>query len=186
MKKPLLLFLYFAAAFIVKAQDTKPTKEQTVNFLKQKFLEKKIHHQWRYEEAGTNWDAIYFDYQFTKVDFNECSLQIEYTKQRIQQSSYAASVEDQPKLTELEIHFDKIESVSFSSSLYKSTRSKGEHMVVMVFKEQTNDGKIKEIDLPFIALDESSYLEYEKMEDQIYKAFNHLRKLCGAAEPIKF
>ncbi|HTE01014.1 MAG TPA: hypothetical protein VK668_17100 [Mucilaginibacter sp.] len=186
MKKLLLSFLLLPLIFIANAQDAKPTKEQTINYLKQNLLDKKINHLMRYTETGTKWDAVNFKYNFSEVSFNGCILTIKYSEQRVAESNYSSKEEDQPKIVILTIDLSKTESVSFSSGIYKTGSSIGEYLVSLNFKEQLVNGKIREVTLPFISLNEASFNAYEKSEDQVYKAFNHLRKLCGAPEPIKF
>ena len=49
-------------SFSLTPQVAKPTKEQTINFLKQKFTDKQFNHLWKSETTTTNWDAISFSY----------------------------------------------------------------------------------------------------------------------------
>lgn len=186
MKKIVLTLIISLVTFFAIAQETKPTKEQTINFLKQKFTDKKFNHQWKYQKTSTYWDAISFSYNCTQIKFDGCILILEYSEQRIEESNYETTKKDQPKNTILSIDFSKVESVFFSaSSGYKSSNTTSEYLISLVFNQQTTEGKLIEVILPFISLDESSYKGFDSKEDQIYKAFNYLRKLCGAPEPPK-
>lgn len=186
MRKLLLSFMLSATVICSRAQESTPTKEQTTAFLQQNILSKKIHCQFRYTETGTKWDAVYFNYSFIEANFDGCILKVKYSRQRTEESNYSNAVQDPSKITELVINFAKVESISYSAENYKFSDSDGDYMVTLIFKEQQDNGRINEITLPFLALGQAFYDGFEKREEQVYKAFNHLRKLCGAPEPIRF
>ncbi len=187
MKKILLSFLLLSLVFIVQAQDAKPTKEQTINYLKQNLINKKIHHLLSYDRPSTKWDAIYTNYKIVNVDITECTMKISYTKQRLEESNYSETEDYEIEETNFHIDFSKVASVLATGEMTTfGERIRVEGMYFLVFTEQQSDGTQKKFQLPFLSVPSQEYGKYKIDDDQIFRAFNHLRKLCGAPEPITF
>ena len=166
MKKLITICLLLATTFTVTAQDGKPTKEQTVQFIKDYFSNQKV--GWPLD------DTKYFvrfekNYVFTlegtilTININRCPM------------GCTEKEDEFTKITET-IDLKNIESILISEAQIGSR-----HCNVKLNFNSINNKEKYEL---FIndGTDCSKVQEYEKIK----KAFNHLRKLCGAPEPINF
>lgn len=87
------------------------------------------------------------------------------------------------------IDFSKTEAIAISLSkirnqdIYGETLSEG-YIVFFNFKQKNDDGTYENIGPICVGTVDTSFQDYESLK--IYKAFQHLRKLCHAPEPISF
>jgi hypothetical protein len=178
----ILLFSYFLswAQSSKIPENGKPTYEETIEFLKLHFA-----HPDRTKSLSgsyTEYD-LYFhiDFKVLDVTFSDCILNVKYEK----------STQVLDKTARYKKINEKIESFSSRIDL-----SKVEKIVFWRFGEKTwwtygfsfnIKGEVSKtrMELPY-KYNYGDPSPYEMKDDQVYKAFNHLRKLCGAPEPIKF
>jgi hypothetical protein len=167
MKILITICLLIATTFTVKAQDGKPTKEQTIEYLKSVLLGVE---GGKYLDGPAGSTLLNF---LDDIKLEGCILKLKSGSQKIQYG------EKLPK----KIWPDYGQEIDFST--------------VESFKI-----KLEEISGDWIKYNENLYLYYDikkyknnwvvgfhcKPEDseKVLKALNHLRKLCGAPEPIKF
>lgn len=178
------LFLYFLcwAQSSKIPENGKPTYEETIEFLKLHFSHPDISGKWLNGGyvTGSLWYNI--DYKVVDISFSNCLLNIKYDKKTVVH-------EDNQKLTP--ITQPKVES--FSSVI---DMSRVEEIVIWgsgyekwwVFGLSFNiKGQLSktQMELPFVRR-VGNITPNDMKNDQVYKAFNHLRKLCGAAEPVRF
>lgn len=168
MKKLITICLIIATTFTVKAQDTKPTKEQTINFIKDYFSNQEV--GWTLD-GGKYYLSLQKNYDLSLVGtiltigIDECLgdcyavENVEYTK------------------TSKKIDLKNIESISISQADFTG----GRHCDVKLNFNFINNKEKYELYINN-GRDCSKAQEFEKIK----KAFNHLRKLCGAPDPINF
>jgi hypothetical protein len=186
MKKLLLSFLFVITAFITQAQDVKPTKEETFNYLKENFFSKEINWNWYYNEFSSgNFIKDVIIYKYINVTLDGCTLHITYSKQSIQ-SDRQQSKPETPVENKVDINLSKVESVVKSCGIVNNPGRNPQGLIEIIFTEQQPSGKLNKIAIPYLSITSSECDGYDITKDKFFKAFNHLRKLCGAPEPIKF
>lgn len=158
---------------IVKAQDRKPSKEETIEYIQSYFksadYQDDNHIQAWYRVDGT---LIHAFYKIINVNIETCRLDIEYSY-----TQYLDRVEPYVSNRKFSVNLDNVESIS-----HEVTRTwESGHVHWIIFIEKNNQ-IIKKVKLPLVA----AQSDYDVYQAQIYKAFEHLRKLCGASEPLKF
>lgn len=175
MKKLLTIIAVFVVNIVVlQAQDNKPTKEETVRFISDFFS---VHQP----PAVDN--VIWKDFDFS---FDNTTVKISNYYNWIFEGKSSP-----PKEESYELDLSKIESIAF---VFAHIDEKiGECQAFLNFHpvndrkiiKHMDDGKLTEVNETRVyigVVDCSSNPE----ELKIYKAFDHLRKLCGAPEPISF
>lgn len=176
MKKLLTICLIMVTAFTVNAQDGKPTKEQTLEYIKGYYSDFKV--GWwsdnKYDLFSENYKIIMIDTKLI-IEWNVYSWDRILTRK-----SY-------------EFDFRDIESLGLKKEI--STTAGSRHCEEkIVFNTINNKPTIKLVDnsqeffvnkFSILINDGTDCINATK-ENQIFKAFNHLRKLCGAPEPINF
>ena len=173
MKKLITICLLIATVFPVKAQDAKPTKEQTIEFIKAYFTDLKID-GWHNGEYN-KWDDNY------KVKIIGTNVTVEWdhynwTGKLDSHQLYELDVKD---ISALGISVDEGNGYCQNGITFYTVNKKASIKYIEGLKQSF----VNHFDI-------SIYRGKNCIEDvsqtQIYKAFNHLRKLCGAPEPIKF
>lgn len=222
MKKVSFLLLFTWTVVLAKAQNGKPTKEQTISYIKSYFV-----------NAGygpITWDKEYTDGRKNPTRISEIlQPEIQFTEDNKMVFIWCESffyhyrsmfegewLEDKYtsyEKTKVVIDLNKIEAVSeyaiqrgnmpkySKTEVYlKFKTAPGSFSDEFPSKEMNISGcdqsklpqsaeKKQEVLIPvaLIALPKGeSYIDYVKEYDKIKKAFDHLRKLCGAPEPISF
>ncbi|MGV8946376.1 MAG: hypothetical protein ACOH1N_08110 [Lutibacter sp.] len=197
MKKLLTICLLLTIAFTSQAQDGKPTKEETVEFIKNYLQNEKIECSDFSNNAYTTWriQNLSFDFDESK---NSITIYYEF------HYNYRNAIEN---LTDNTIYaykfiFDisKIESIGYGIN----DLSKKCNHIFLNFKGAADESfdyfnsvgynrtenlpsfssKIKELTIPIS--NSCVDCEFTTDEKKILQAFNHLRKLCGAPDPISF
>ncbi|MGV8946381.1 MAG: hypothetical protein ACOH1N_08135 [Lutibacter sp.] len=213
MKKLLTICLLIAIAHTSQAQDGKPTKEQTVQFIKDYMS--KIIYEYSTMEKGKGWyiSKGHLDENF-KVMFDTTNNNMTITYQsnydyRYFEPSVSAN-ENSKNITYNKVVLDlsKIESVFISTldfSQVKNINSPSTgYGIYLVFntpdkaikyysysnnddvKEFPSNSELKQqVMLPIISYS-CNGCDHQEVNKKIVQAFNHLRKLCGAPEPISF
>lgn len=182
MKKFLISTLLLSLSFLTQAQDAKPTKEQTIEYIINTLKGITVGG----EKPGYG-SAPDFDLKKTVEDITitECKL-------KIKMHHYFASDEKRDDYTsEYEINLQDVESLE----LVETGRLGGTDIK---FKSKNNSELFfnKTIVKKTMSGYNTQNFEGKRSLAQIYvreedkikvrQAFNHLRKLCGAPEPIKF
>lgn len=166
MKKLITICLLIATAFTTNAQDGKPTKEQTVEYLKSVLLNVE---GGQYKNPNTKSGVLF---SLSEITLDGCLLKMKYRSQEKQiGEKFPASFGKDFQ----EIDFSIVESFKF------------------IFEETSGNWKNYNDNL-YLNYDEKKSKNngivgfYCKPEDKekVLKALNHLRKLCGAPEPISF
>ena len=171
-----LCLLMLFMGFLVKAQDVKPSKQETVEYIENYFKD-------RFFTDG-NWDAGYSPtksvwlgrkIKISDVTIADCTLTFNYT------IATGTMTPDRDKWSNPENYLNQID-LSKVLSIHPTYIAPNENSgYALVFNEQDNPLN-NNTALPF-----SNSVKNDAMnQTQIYKAFEHLRKLCGAPEPLKF
>ncbi len=173
MKKLLTICLIIATVFTVNAQDGKPTKEETVAFIKSYFVDFKIA-GWHNGEFN-KWTDNY------KIDFSESILTMEWshydwTGKLDATFKYEFDIKDISNLNVVENKENDFceNGISFNTLNKKSS---------IKFTEGSKVLYVNKFD---ISIFRGTDCISDVTQTTIYKAFNHLRKLCGAPDPISF
>lgn len=202
MKTITTILLLILMTSLSNAQTTKPTIEETVQFIKN---ELQNHISYRYE-SETYVPNDFFDYfkerytyDYTSIKMDSCFMEVLYNRKRYVTRKYVnykdrSTAEDYDnKLLNDEnenkkIDFSKIETLYIKVEEiadYKNRKKsavKG-NFAEIVFKQKKDDGTYQNIEIP-LGLYSADFDDFKSLK--IYKAFQHLRKLCGAPEPISF
>ncbi len=172
MKKLITICFLIAVTFTAKAQDGKPTKEQTIEYLKSVIIG---------VEGGIYRDnPSYGHHEYLKslfdIKLEGCILKIKIKKRDIVKSEIQP--EEIGKDYSREIDFSNVESFNFKlkdlSGVYKNWKNYNENLHLYFDTKKYKNNYV-----------DGFYCKPENTE-KVLKALNHLRKLCGAPEPIKF
>lgn len=173
MRKVLLSFLLISLLFKSQAQDAKPTKQQTIEYLTNTLKGFTSNFIWSDQEEITENDTI------TSIGFRDCNTIIKYKSiDPIGSKKYLTYNINLKELDDIKI--ERIES--------------GKKYYQLHFISYNSQKLIKENYQFFSGLELIKDTEMYKSavtipapnDEKLVKAFNHLRKLCGAPEPIKF
>jgi hypothetical protein len=182
MKRFLLLFLFIANCSFANAQEAKPTKEQTVDYLTNVLNNYSIEGE---RESGPTTRKIKID----EIRFNDCGLNITiYSKSTFgpdyveKLTSYAVNLKD---IEALEISAGKYGNSTFYYLNFKCYNSK-KLINSSIESEKIGGNSHKPSEQKQEKLSSLSIIIPVDSEEKLLQAFNHLRKLCGAPEPIKF
>ena len=173
MKKILLSFLLLSLVFIVQAQDAKPTKEQTIAYLKNVLL----------NPNGVEWTTssakLTCGENVLSISFSGCSFIIE-TNMWCSNDEGKAN-----RNTVYTIDISKIEKIDAEGFKAEIVRLTAQNHALVIQKKYTYTNESGEQTMKISSERDVSFpcpVEKEK----VMKAFNHLRKLCSAPEPITF
>jgi len=183
MKRILLIFLIIAGSITAQAQDGKPTKEQTVEYILNK-LNSKTNFEWVADsENGTYRKSETTVFIFNKgFSINNCILKFSTTIKTKVENYTQNTVEEKLRSEDYEVDLSKCESIGWRiAPLYN--RSPGNYFLTFYSTNESNVFKKNGEKLSKVSL---SIDEVISLDSKTYKAFNHLRKLCGAPEPIEF
>ena len=211
MKKLLTICLLIAIAFTGQAQDGKPTKEQTVEFIENYMVDKTSGYVTREKSEGV--ETRKYSHENFKIFFDDTKNRMAISYESNYEYSYVHPKLPDDKLKTKEyikvvLDFSKIESVFVSAldlrQVKNSSPANSDFIIYLVFNtpdkaikyySYSNDDNIKEfpsdpelkkqmiIPMQSYSCDGCNHQEDNK---KIIQAFNHLRKLCGAPEPISF
>ncbi|EAZ95021.1 hypothetical protein FBBAL38_11769 [Flavobacteria bacterium BAL38] len=185
MKKLITICLIMATLFTVNAQDGKPTKEQTVEFIKAYFKDKAFNLNKREGDSFQTWK---YRNTIVEFDFNSSVMTIQY-EMEYNYNNYKLQLKDNQIFnTKYVFNLVDIEKINYTYS------GRGtDYNIVFEFigvpnkilkeHDYTGEKDVKKITLP---VDKTYSLEPTAEATKLLKAFNHLRKLCGAPDPISF
>ena len=117
-------------------------------------------------------------YKIFYVEIAGCTLYIGF--ESLKQNHFHKT--EQKSVTTHEIDISSIEYIKVTLIGQQDAEMKEQQYVNNLSFKVKN--RSTEMLLPFGTI--SANAENNGKETQIYKAFNHLRKLCGAPEPVKF
>ena len=198
MKKLLTLCFLIATTFTAIAQDKKPTKEETITFIKSYFENKAI--------GGACSDGDYSFYYSREISYSDYSLSFEDNILVVEYKwnldvTTSMDGKEYPKESQSENHkikidLSKIELVSvYVGGLHQHCEDKKIVRVEAGFKSapsfkstKTVDGLSTKSDLVILPINayRCDGCDNEAENKKIIQAFNHLSKLCGAKEEINF
>jgi hypothetical protein len=200
MKKLLTICLLIATAFTSQAQDGKPTKEQTIQFIKSYFEQKIFSYDCFQDgnEFSYSKERYYKNYNLV---FNGNILEVSWDENNklrtTQKTTMKRFNDDNISKYKLLIDLNKTESIvlGYGYSNYLECE-KSYYNISAIFKAipehkfiKEYDGKLTEeslVKIPINVYKCDSGCDHESINKKILQAFNHLRKLCGAPEPISF
>ena len=176
MRKLIMICLMMAMGITSKAQTKGPTKEETIDYIRSFFT----NHSTEIERP-IGYLTLSKNYRF---DINNTVVRINY-----ESWDGSALINNEVKYTDNLLEFDlkEIERVTLTSG--KVSNKCGYSIIFMAFNGKntikSEGGKKSSASFPLYGkgiIECDSDLSGEK----ILKAFKHLRKLCGAPEPISF
>jgi hypothetical protein len=173
-----LCLLMLFMGITIKAQDRKPSKQETIEYIENYFKDD-------YFTKGEKFIGIRYvstmmlEYKIkiVSVKIVDCNLNFEYSLQETTFYSTKGIIQPRtPILYRNTINLSNVESLGLS-------RYGDDNFIYQLSFIEKNNTNSKEPGLPF----SRTSSDFEVVEGaQIYKAFEHLRKLCGAPEPLKF
>ena len=169
MKRLLLPILFLAFAFIAQGQNGKPTKEETAEYIVNTL--KEYIHDFRYDEGGNGY------YENQSLTFDNFILTLKFKMQYL-----SADVRHLQQFIINLKEIEKIELISSSQCNFLVFTSYNSKKLIHCNTTSTHDGFTKDE-----KKEVRSQVSFASPDDEkLVKAFNYLRKLCGAPEPIQF
>ncbi|WBV60834.1 hypothetical protein PFY12_01635 [Chryseobacterium camelliae] len=171
MKKIITICLLITTTVAVNAQEGKPTKEQTIEYIKNFFQN---HSTQKYTKSGR-----------LIVGTKDYSCEINNTTVTIKYKSWASATTYEDSFIQFDLK--EIEKIGTGGARFSDGCS---HSITFQAYNNnktisTENGKTEKDEILIYAtgvLDCDSDVSHEK----IYKAFQHLSKLCGSPKPINF
>lgn len=177
MKKLTTLILLLLAASVNFAQNSKPTKEETVQFIKSELENKKITYSYYQREHSGGNEITDMFYTYTNFNINSCILNYKTVWKNIRILNEVESLNNTSQ-SDNSINFKLVEAINV-----KILGGINLDNISFVFKQKNVDGSyLKEIEILIGQFPHNT----DAFSLKIYKAFQHLRKLCDAPEPISF
>lgn len=177
--KKLFTFLLVFIGLMAHAQDNKPTKEETIKYINE-FLDSQKNQELHYEH-----DRSYVIRNYTMKN-RQARVEIDSAGVHLYSSAQGHTkniIVDKGTIHESPIEYF-IHNARLDRTLYIDVMS-GLHGIGLCFIQKEGEKLDRNNFLPLWSFQEGVELNQYK-ESQIYKAFEHLRKLCGAPEPLKF
>lgn len=174
MKKLLLSFLFIANCSLANAQEAKPTKEQTVEYI--------INTLKNYERNNEDERAGVF--VFVKYSIKEITFSAD--KLYVKMYDYLSITDGKTNeyLEEVYIDLKDIEQIKQRKNRY------GDCLIDLISVNSKKTIKsIRNNIRPTTNTDNQNVSTITigvPCDEKLVQAFNHLRKFCGAPEPIKF
>lgn len=168
------------AQVIPKKIEGKPDHNETIEFIKTSIalplFDKGMDGGYSPEKG------IYIEriHKIKELKFNDCLMEVRYEIEEI--TSGLGLDNPKPKIESFSsgIDFSKVESISWVSV------GQGYCLIGLQFKIKGLNKEVK-IELPVGRIDCQQPIKWEELKElKIFKAFNHLRKMCGAPEPVEF
>jgi hypothetical protein len=179
----LLGFHCIHAQTIYKEIDGKPSYAETISFIKNSFYSELFGREGVEIYKETSWGFIGYNFWINKFEFLDCELKINFTTgfNRTLKSN-GQKGDEKSEYFDTRIQFPIVDRISFIE--YPPDQKEENPFYALYFHTKYDkDGPIPKNKLiPFGFMNRNQNIENIK----IYKALNHLRKLCGAPEPISF
>lgn len=202
--RQLAIILFTLLSFTIsKAQDGKPTKEETLQYIKGVLDGKEFNNLYEDRRAGRNISVTQTKEDVHKVsnmEMKSCILEFDDEYNHYFQAvgfdsngkvNYPRTLDkDRNWSRRGSIDFSRTELIQFGiwelydKENYEKDLSTGRKVIRLVFHQKKSDGTYENpVDI-YIGIYDINFQDYESLK--IYKAFQHLRKLCNAPEPISF
>lgn len=188
MKKlQLLLALLLAAPLLLPAQDNKPTKEQTIAFVKQWFEDWNTEHGYKNPDNPSRfYQHRYFNFKFIEEGPN-------YILTSTYEYSHTDRIQNRLEDNKIILDFSKIEAINLRINKFDPD---DKSFLLIYFKYAPGaKGTLESYDqikkMNNVRSGNEIKFELGHSYDipvcrELVKALNHLRKLHGAPEPISF
>lgn len=195
MKKLFTICLVMATIITVNAQDGKPTKEETVAFIKNYFKDKTFNLNKRQGDDFETWKYRNTTIEF---DYNSSVMTIQYEMEYDQKNFKADLKDNQTFYIKYIFNLADIEKINYSYRGQGTDYNIAFEFIAVPNKplkefNYNSESKIKKfpyegevVKIITLPIDKTYSLESTPEATKLLKAFNHLRKLCGAPEPIRF
>jgi hypothetical protein len=179
-----LFYLASNAQVIPKKIEGKPSYEETVEFIKTNIAPQFFNEgmdggaPWWLDKKGYKENK----YKIKGIKFTDCVMEVqtEVTQRVIGLGLEFAKETHEIELFTTVIDFSKVESISWVSI------GQTYCLIGLQFKIKGLNKELK-MELPVGRIDCQQPIKWEELKDlKIFKAFNHLRKMCGAPEPVEF
>jgi hypothetical protein len=173
-----LVYVISDAQVVPKKIEGKPDYKETVEFIKSDIPNELFNKGLDGGYSPTK--NVYYKrmYIIKELKFTDCVMEVRYV---IEETLFAGKVYD-PTIKSFSnvIDFNKVESISLVSV------GETNCLIGLQFKIKGLNKKVA-IELPITRIDCQQPIKWEELKDlKIFKAFNHLRKMCGAPEPVEF
>lgn len=215
MKNILLLLLLVSFTAMLKAQDSKPTKEQTIGYIVNNYP-RSLYVGASLNFAEPGYQPYYTSYsgalnvsfaiakdtvKVTYVDSLHHTL-IEKALGRVDQLDHRYVYHIKFAIKDVEqvfgayydfvgsydLKLDKVQRGCFPFYLFFNAANGQKKLWVSIDNKPFES--VSQVKVPFASPckenDSENVKNFKVNDTQLYKAINHLRKLCGAPEPIKF
>lgn len=197
MKKNFIFLVCFFMISISYGQapkkiEGKPDYAETVKFIKANIHNELFNKGLEYETKANSSGNYYFKntYKITEMNFSEnCVLDIEYSHSSVGiLLSNGNDFNYKHNVIQASIDFSKIESIDvLIGETGHKTNDNQEIFMAGLFFKTSGENESVEIQVPLGLYGSNGENRYKQIKNtQMYKAFDHLRKLCGAPEPITF
>lgn len=200
MKKLITIFLVLFSFTVIFSQQ-KPTKEETLQYIKSELEGKNFTFEAKTKTSrmNNNWYEYHRKWKYvqSEMDMKSCILQFseafnfEKSYRQFYDGIYGSEpTEKKDRSTKKVIDFSRTESISasiarnydsFDDKVFRTTIT---NTLYLEFHQKKSDGTLEEPVSILVGVFGENFTDYESLK--IYKAFQHLRKLCGAPEPISF
>ena len=161
-----------------KPSNGKPTYRESIDFIYSYFDDLKDPYKTFYYQNGY---LASKGYRINYINFSGPKLFIGYS---IEEENYVLKTLSTTSIQK-EIDISEIENIEIGSFGYRDKEITDNRDVVYMTFVMKGKSSPKTIDLPFDVV-RPEVSPNTKKDTQIFKAFNHLRKLFGAPEPISF
>ncbi|OFM81176.1 hypothetical protein [Weeksella sp. HMSC059D05] len=189
MKTITTILLALFSLTISYAQDGKPTKEETLQYIKSELNEIKVY---QHTFSGSSEYKDEYIYKFSDMKMKNCVLDYQL---RNYKNVYKFSLSKGDETFNYDgytknynIDISKTESIETNESRFENKDENGlivsaTKLIRFIFKQKNDNGNYEYIPMEIGTFDDD-FQDYKSLK--IYKAFQHLRKLCNAPEPISF
>ncbi|QQT32852.1 hypothetical protein I6I99_09930 [Sphingobacterium multivorum] len=193
MKNLLILFTFFLGLGLTNAQESKPTKQETIQFIIDNFQkDQPIYYEKVKDQDNGSLRFIFTKVLIENISFKGCDLQIDVSEMR--NNSYERKDWNKYEYFyfftyKVIIPLNKIESVNATDKAIAFNSINATQIISVetdsyiknklsneISDKESKKESLSTWNLPFNI----------KESTKLTKAFNHLRKLCGAPEPISF
>lgn len=166
-----------------KPKEGTPSYAETIGFIQSTFADTFFSDGKRFDGGYTNALGIYHEimYRIKNISFSSCNMTVEYEQKETVLFSPrdGGNVYKSPVTITSTIDLSQVEAMNIWHTPGKEYTVWGLSFNIKGQKAKTN------MELP-IGRTDAGMSDAAIREWKIYKAFNHLRKLCGAPDPISF
>lgn len=193
--KQLIITLFVLFSFTISYAQQKPTKEETLQYIKNELNELNIVSiEMDLGNGRKLKDTSKEVYKLSKMELKSCVLEYQIQHHSsLHTVGYDNGYVNIPRNSEEIIHgnidFSRTEAITISLEKIRNQDTDGkilseEYIVFFSFKQKKVNDTYENTGPICVGTVNSDYQDYESLK--IYKAFQHLRKLCNAPEPISF